>query len=224
MPSQDVLLIMGIAAVIGALFQLGSILIGFYASLKSGDKAGAYFDRLAWLVFLIGGLVFLATLFFPGLPAAVRIAGLVLCGAGFLTILLFAGRDSKSIVGRIAVGVISFYGIVGYYGVVSFFGDVLSYLRLAILNLTGGYIAFVANTIGQLLRGGGGIIVAALMTVISLVPILFFHVLNLVLSMQGSFVHSLRLNYLESFSRYYGTGGKAFSPLKKEGRYYRFEE
>ncbi len=224
-PANDILLIIGISAAIGAVFQLSSILLSFFASLKSGDRVGAYLDRLAWFVMLTSGIVMLGSKVL-GLPQAVFYVSLSLVGAGVVSIFLFSGRDSKSIVGRLFTGLISFYGILGYYGVVSFLGDVLSYLRLAVLNLTGSFIGFVANLIGGLIMGGGGgaIILTVIMTVIGIIPVLFFHVLNLVLSMQGSFIHSLRLNYLESFSRYYGSGGKAFSPLKKEGRYYRFEQ
>ncbi len=223
-PTTDILPMIGIAAAIGTVFQLGSILISFYASLKNGDLAGAYYDRLAWFAFLLGLILVVGTKAFPGNWIAFAAAGWPLFGAGGLTILLFAGRDSKSIVGRLFTGIISFYGILGYYGAVSFFGDVLSYLRLAILNLTGGFISFVANILGDIIRGEGNFILVILTFIISLLPMLLFHVLNLVLSMMGSFVHSLRLNYLESFSRYYGSGGKVFAPFKKEGRYYRFEQ
>ncbi len=175
-------------------------------------------------LFLIGVVLGIGWAFIPGRLLVLGIPAMVLgCGGG-LVILLFAGRESKSIGGRLVVGIISFYGILGYYGAVSFFGDVLSYLRVAILNLTGGFIAFVANTIGTLIMGKGNIIFVAISIAIALAPMLLFHVLNLVLSMIGAFVHSLRLNYLESFSRYYGSGGRSFSPFKKEGHYHRFEE
>jgi V/A-type H+-transporting ATPase subunit I len=139
-------------------------------------------------------------------------------------IVAFAGRDAKSFFGRILTGIISLYGIVGYYGLVSFFSDVLSFCRLAILNLTSGFIAMVGNLLGGLLMSSSNIVAAILTFIIGAVIIVFFHVLNLVLSMMGSFIHSLRLNYLESFSRYYKTGGKPFLPLRKEGQYYRFEQ
>ncbi len=223
-PTTDILVIIAVGAVIGTVFQLGSILMGCYASLKSGDVAGAIFDKLAWFVFLPSFTVLIVTVLFPDLPRSAMIASLCFFIPSAATILLFAGRDSKGIVGRLTVGLISFYGIVGYYGAVSFFGDVLSYLRVAILNLTGGFIAFVANVIGELIMGKGSPIFVAITVVIALLPMILFHVLNLVLSMMGAFVHSLRLNYLESFSRYYGSGGRVFAPLKKEGQYYRFEQ
>jgi len=222
-PTKDIIPMLVISASIGIAFQLGSILISFYASLKNGDLAGAYLDRMAWFVMLVAGLVFLGAMILFGLLSAVTLSALVVFLAALITIVLFSGRESKGIVGRIGIGLISLYGIVGYYGIVSFFGDVLSYLRLAILNLTGGFIAYIANILGGLIMGKGGVITVIITFIIALLPMLLFHTLNIVLSMLGSFVHSLRLNYLESFSRYYGGGGKPFAPLKKEGRYYRFE-
>jgi V/A-type H+-transporting ATPase subunit I len=139
-------------------------------------------------------------------------------------IVAFAGREAKSVFGRLLTGIISLYGIVGYYGLVSFFSDVLSFCRLAILNLTSGFIALVGNLLGSLLISTSSILGAIITLLIGGLVIVFFHVLNLVLSMMGSFIHSLRLNYLESFSRYYKTGGKPFLPLRKEGHYYRFEQ
>jgi V/A-type H+-transporting ATPase subunit I len=125
-------------------------------------------------------------------------------------------------VARILAGVVSLYGIVGYYGLVGFFSDGLSYMRLAILNMTSAFIAFVAQVIGGLFLGGGGsVVLVVIATLIGAVIFVFFHLLNLVLSMLGAFVHSLRLNYLESFQRYYPEGGRAFAPLQRAGRFFR---
>jgi V/A-type H+-transporting ATPase subunit I len=139
-----------------------------------------------------------------------------------VTIVLFAGRDNSNIVARILAGVVSLYGIVGYYGLVGFFSDGLSYMRLAILNMTSAFIAFVAQVIGGLFLGGGGsVVLTVIAALIGAVIFVFFHLLNLVLSMLGAFVHSLRLNYLESFQRYYPEGGRAFLPFQRTGRFFR---
>ena len=223
-PTSEFLLILGIAVAIGVIYQLISIVSGLYAALRAGDLPAAIFDYGAWLVLLVAALVWSAGLFLPALPPFVRTAGLIGMGAGALVIVAFAGREAKSIFGRLLTGVISLYGIVGYYGLVSFFSDVLSFCRLAILNLTSGFIALVGNLLGGLLMSSSSVFAAIFTFIIGAVIIVFFHVLNLVLSMMGSFIHSLRLNYLESFSRYYKTGGKPFLPLRKEGQYYRFEQ
>jgi V/A-type H+-transporting ATPase subunit I len=82
----------------------------------------------------------------------------------------------------------------------------------------------VGNLLGGLIMSSSSVFAAIFTFIVGAVIIVFFHVLNLVLSMMGSFIHSLRLNYLESFSRYYKTGGKPFLPLRKEGQFYRFEQ
>ena len=86
------------------------------------------------------------------------------------------------------------------------------------------YIAFVARIIGELFWGGEGLATIILGVAFGGAVFVFFHILNLVLSMLGSFVHSLRLNFLESFQRYYPDGGREFLPLRREGRFYRFED
>ena len=219
-PTRDIIPLIGFAVGVGILFQLASIAAGFVNLLKRGDRVGAFCDNLAWFVLLVGGLLMVAGLVTG--QSALTTAGAVLGAAGALTIVLFAGRGSGNVVARILAGVVSLYGIVGYYGLVGFFSDTLSYMRLAILNMTSSFIAFVAQVIGGLFLGGGGsVVLVVVAAVIGGVIFVFFHVLNLVLSMLGAFVHSLRLNYLESFQRYYPDGGRAFAPLQRAGRYFR---
>ena len=219
-PTRDIIPLIGFAVGVGIVFQLASITAGFVNLLKRGDRVGAICDNLAWLVLLVGGLLAIGGMFL-GQPA-LRAVGAILAAAGALTIVLFAGRDNSNIVARILAGVVSLYGIVGYYGLVGFFSDGLSYMRLAILNMTSAFIAFVAQVIGGLFLGGGGsVVMVVIATIIGAVIFVFFHLLNLVLSMLGAFVHSLRLNYLESFQRYYPEGGRAFTPFQRTGRFFR---
>ena len=219
-PTRDIIPLIGIAVGVGIVFQLASIAAGFVNLLKRGDRTGAICDNLAWLALLIGGLLALGGMFL-GQPALTAV-GAVLAVAGALVIVLFAGRDSNSFVARILAGVVSLYGIVGYYGLVGFFSDGLSYMRLAILNMTSAFIAFVAKVIGELFLGGGNsVVMVVLAAVIGALIFVFFHLLNLVLSMLGAFVHSLRLNYLESFQRWYPEGGRAFTPFQRSGRFFR---
>ena len=219
-PTRDIVPLIGFAVGVGIFFQLASITVGFINLLKRGDRVGAICDNLAWLVLLVGGLLAIGGMFLG--QSALSAVGAILAAAGAVTIVLFAGRDSSNIVARILAGVVSLYGIVGYYGLVGFFSDGLSYMRLAILNMTSAFIAFVAQVIGGLFLGGGGsVVLTVIAALIGAVIFVFFHLLNLVLSMLGAFVHSLRLNYLESFQRYYPEGGRAFLPFQRTGRFFR---
>ena len=219
-PTRDIIPLIGISVGIGIVFQLASITAGFVNLLKRGDRTSAVCDNLAWLALLIGGLAALGGMFLS--QPALTVAGAVLAAAGAVVIVLFAGRDSKNFVARVLAGVVSLYGIVGYYGLVGFFSDGLSYMRLAILNMTSAFIAFVAQVIAELFLGGGSsVVMVVIAAIVGGVIFVFFHLLNLVLSMLGAFVHSLRLNYLESFQRYYPEGGRAFTPFQRTGRFYR---
>ena len=219
-PTKDIILLIGISVGVGIVFQLSSITAGFVNLLKRGDRTSAICDNLAWLTLLVGGLLALGGTFLAQ-PALTGV-GAVLAAAGAIVIIFFAGRDSKNFVARILAGVVSLYGIVGYYGLVGFFSDGLSYMRLAILNMTSAFIAFVAQVIAELFLGGSGsVVMVVIAAIVGGVIFVFFHLLNLVLSMLGAFVHSLRLNYLESFQRYYPEGGRAFAPLQRTGRFFR---
>ena len=219
-PTRDIIPLIGISVGVGIVFQLASITAGFVNLLKRGDRTSAVCDNLAWLALLIGGLLLIGGMFLA--QPALTAVGAVLAAAGAIVIILFAGRDSKNFVARLLAGVVSLYGIVGYYGLVGFFSDGLSYMRLAILNMTSAFIAFVAQVIGGLFLGGGdSVVMVVIGAVVGGVIFVFFHLLNLVLSMLGAFVHSLRLNYLESFQRYYPEGGRAFTPFQRTGRFFR---
>ena len=94
-------------------------------------------------------------------------------------------------------------------------------MRLGILSLTSAFIGQVGNLMGGLFFGAEGGLALIVGALIGSLIVVMFHLLNLVLSMLGAFVHSLRLNYLESFQRYFDAGGRAFTPLRGDSKHYR---
>jgi len=76
------------------------------------------------------------------------------------------------------------------------------------LMMAGAIIAQVFNTLGAVFGLVPFIIVA-----------LIGNVLNLVLNLLGCYVHTLRLQCLEFFGRFYKDGGKAFDPLAVHTNY-----
>jgi V/A-type H+-transporting ATPase subunit I len=62
------------------------------------------------------------------------------------------------------------------------------------------------------IRYGVGIILMIVIFVIG-------HSFNLLLSALGAFVHTLRLQYVEYFPKFFTGGGKAFEPLSKKYKY-----
>jgi V/A-type H+-transporting ATPase subunit I len=71
-------------------------------------------------------------------------------------------------------------------------------------------------------------LVPALVPVVGIVllPILLviLHTANLGIQALGAAVHSLRLQYVEFFNRFYEGGGKEFEPFQTKRRYTRVEK
>jgi len=95
-----------------------------------------------------------------------------------------------------------------FFEITGFLGDVLSYARLMALGLCTFGIAMTVNVLSDMVSNIAvvGMIVAPLIFV-------FGHLLNLVVQALGGFVHSMRLHYVEFFSKFYDGGGADFRPF-----------
>ena len=122
---------------------------------------------------------------------------------GVLMLVYGSGRGKKGF-GKVT-GLVSAV----YNGVTGFFSDILSYVRLMALMLSGAVLAQVFNMLGATT---GNIVT---FVIISLVG----NTLNLALNLLGCYVHDMRLQFLEFFGRFYKDGGKAFRPLCMQSNY-----
>lgn len=130
--------------------------------------------------------------------------------AGAAGIVLTGGRKKKNIFAAFFTGLLSLYGAVDYLSAT------LSYSRLMALGLATGIIGFAMNltaqVLGEVVPGIAGIIVMTFF-------ILFGHMLNLALSFLGAFVHSMRLQFIEFFARFYTGGAPLFAPFMRKTKY-----
>ena len=94
------------------------------------------------------------------------------------------------------------------FGVTGFLGDNLSYARLMALGLCTTGIALTVNQLAELL-GKFGIIGIFMAVVIFIIG----HVFNWAINCLGAFVHGIRLNFVEFFTKFYESGGDAFQPF-----------
>ncbi len=93
-------------------------------------------------------------------------------------------------------------------------GDVLSYIRLFALGLSGGVMGLVFNELAFDMGAGVGIpVISQLLTVIIL---LFGHGINLFIAVLGSFVHPMRLTFVEFYKNAGFEGnGKQYRPFAR---------
>ncbi len=90
-------------------------------------------------------------------------------------------------------------------------GDMLSYVRLFALGLSGGILATVFDSLATGLAPDNAILGPIVMVLIFVVG----HALNMFMNVLGAFVHPMRLTFVEFFKNAgYEGGGNAYSPFK----------
>ena len=198
-PVNNTIQVMIGSMALGLIQVFTGMAISMVEKLKRGEVLDAVSNELAWYCILIGAALAI------GGPMAAPVLGTV------GQVLLFGGLGLLLIGNLIRAkglgGLVGFGGAI-YNGVSGYFSDILSYLRLMALMMAGAIIAQVFNTLGAVFGLVPFIIVA-----------LIGNVLNLVLNLLGCYVHTLRLQCLEFFGRFYKDGGKAFDPLAVHTNY-----
>lgn len=168
-------------------------------NFKRGKPLAALFDQGFWFFLIIGlGLLML--------PATATIGKFLAIG-GALGILLTAGRDKPTLIGKFTGG----FGAL--YGITSWLGDLLSYMRLFGMGLATGVIGMVVNMLAGMLMGNPiGIVFGIAVLAVG-------HIFNAFINVLGAYVHSCRLQYIEFFGKFYEDGGTMFAPLAHNPRY-----
>ncbi|MCL2843395.1 MAG: V-type ATP synthase subunit I [Oscillospiraceae bacterium] len=203
-PMENPLFLMMGALVLGGIQILIGMCVRVYLCFRDGRPLDAVFDVGTWWL-LFGGIALLALGHGPWLAVA-----------GVVSIIAFQGRHAPTVLGKIFGGVGKLYSLVNYLS------DILSYLRLMALFLATGVIASVFNMLGSLLGDGlgGGILGIVGFIVVFLVG----HVFNMGINIIGTYVHTIRLQYLEFFGQFYKEGGRPFRPLFINTKYYDITE
>jgi V/A-type H+-transporting ATPase subunit I len=96
-------------------------------------------------------------------------------------------------------------GIIGPLEFLKTFGNILSYARLMAIGVSSVVLAQVANMIGGTI---GSIAVGAFVA-------LLFHTLNFAMGVFSPTIHTLRLHYVEFFSKFFQPGGKPYEPFRR---------
>ncbi len=204
-PFERPMTFFGLALVLGYVQIMAGLLIAFGHNLRRKDYVAAICDQLTWLVMLNSIVLILAVKFGVELPAWARKVCTVTALIPAAGILLFSHREGGWL-GRIGMG------LYNLFSTIFFMGDVLSYLRLMALGMVTAGLAMAINVIAQIaaqIPYGIGIVVMILILVGG-------HGFNMAINALGAFVHTLRLQYVEFFPKFFAGGGKSFEPLSKK--------
>ena len=206
-PMQDPMLVLVMSFALGAIHVFYGLILSFRICWIEENYVDAIFDKGAWMVFLISLLLIAASAAGAISRAWMGIAQItaLVCA---LIIIWHAGLDKKGIFSKIASGLFALYGAT------SWLGDVLSYSRLLALGLCSATIAMIINLVAKMLMD-----VPYVGWLIAIVVLAGGHIFNLALGVLGAFVHSLRLQYVEFFGKFYSGGGRDFNPLSCKTKY-----
>ena len=208
-PQKQALPLMIISIAFGLIHVLVGMSCKFIMCFKQKDYAGAFFDTGLWMLMLIGFAVLAAGI---ALSPVLMTVGTIIAIASAVGLILTQGRGKKGIVGKFIGGLASLYDITSYIS------DLLSYSRLLALGLTTGVMAQVFNMLATMM--GTNVLGIVFLVVIFLLG----HAINIGLNALGSYVHTMRLQYVEMFSKFYEGGGKEFEPFSLNSKYIKIQE
>ena len=185
----------------------------FHICLAMTVKAICYTKRFGikeniatcgWLLLIVGGVV-LALLGVGKVltPEAMKWAVIGVGGISALAIYIFNTPGRNPLI-NIGAGLWDTYNMA-----TGILGDVLSYLRLFALGLAGGMLGQAFNNLATTVKGDSPV------TWLPFVLILVIgHLMNIMLSGLGAFVHPMRLTFMEYFKNAgYEGKGAAYNPL-----------
>lgn len=203
---KDALMIMILSIALGMVHILVGMGCKFYVCLRRKEYAKAFFDTGLWMLLLVGAAVLAVGM---ATNQTVLTIGIGIAIAAAVGLVLTQGREKKGFFGKLIGGVASLYDITSYIS------DLLSYSRLLALGLTTGVMAQVFNMLSTLFGTSPvGILFMILIFVVG-------HAITIGLNALGSYVHTMRLQYVEMFSKFYEGGGKPFEPFSTKSKYFK---
>ncbi len=190
---HDINGLLSVSVVIGLLHLNLGFLLGFLNELHHKGFFKAFAAKLSWMLLQVGiGVVALSA---TGRTAVPVFAGIAI--AAISVVLIYIGESIR-----------------GLIELPSLFSNALSYARLAAVGLSSVSLAVVINEMAEGIAGSGAAGMAG-----AIVLLFVGHTVNLALGLLGSFLHSLRLHYVEFFTKFFEGGAIPFRPFGLRNRH-----
>ncbi len=216
-PMEQFLVFMLVALGLGFLQVWFGYLVKLIQGIRAGMLKSALGAQMPWLIILPGLLllgiarnpetVLLGLADEPPLGGNWDFAARIMVYSGTAGMFLQPG-GGRNVLKRAGAGIYSLYGIIGCLG------DVLSYVRLFALGLATVAMAIAINTMAGMAAGIPviGLLAGAVIAVVG-------HTANLAINALSAFIHTVRLQFVEFFTRFYQGGGRSFRPFSCQNRF-----
>jgi len=185
--AEDINELMYLAVAVGIVHINLGFIIGFFNEFNSHGLKTAVYAKGGWIV-LEAGVLFIAlsALNIISLPVY---AGIIV--VLFSLFMLYKGE-----------------GVRGLVEFPSIFSNTLSYARLMAIGLSSVVLAVIVNeSAAEFFHQGNFLILVGVLILI------VGHAVNLMLGILGGSLHSLRLHYVEFFTKFFHGGAKKYSPF-----------
>ena len=183
------------SVIIGFIHVSLGLILGFINELKHHDLKHALYAKMSFLMILWGGVI--------ALVSVVGLLGDLFQTIGIIVMLTGLGL---AIIGE---------GIVGLLEFPTVFSNVISYARIGAIGLSDYGLAFTVNYISLKMlapMGPAGIIAAIFIMLIG-------HLTVFTLGIIGTGINSLRLQYVEFFTKFVQGGGTLYDPFGYDRKY-----
>ena len=189
---------------------LGGLQIVYGLFIKAANQIKQYgfvysLATFGWLIVILGSVAYTILSSSKIIPPHKTILHIILAFGGFF--IVFFSDPEINIFSRIGKGVWDIYSTL-----TGIFGDLLSYIRLFALGLSSAILGFVINDIALQILGASKIVGPVFFVIF----LLLGHTLNILISSLGSFVHPMRLTFVEFYKNAgFKGGGEEYKPFSK---------
>jgi V/A-type H+-transporting ATPase subunit I len=180
---EEIVPLLAASVGIGVMHITAGYIIGFINVYRNEGIKHAILEKLSWI-------------------------GILYCIIGFLLLPDYIYPLAGALVVFMAMMILG-EGMIGLLEIFTLISHLVSYTRLLAVGLSSVGIALAINKIAFDLLLPNGILYA----ILGVLLLVLGHTLNLALGIIASFLHSLRLQYVEFFTKFYKGGGVKFTPL-----------
>jgi V/A-type H+-transporting ATPase subunit I len=185
--AEDVNTMLLVSVIVGIVHLNLGFLFGFLNVLRYHGAKAAVLEKGSWMLLEVGA---------------------ALIAADSLKMVAIGMYPGAAVILAAIVMLYKGHGIGGIIELPAIFSNILSYARLFAVGLASVSLALVINRFATDFFASGGVY-----AVLGVLTLVFGHVVNLMLGILGCFLHSMRLHYVEFFSKFYEGGGEPYSPF-----------
>lgn len=208
-PMEKPTAILNVALILGMIQIWAGYAVAAYGNIRRRRYFAALVDQISTFL-VLAGLTGIGLMFLNTIPTSALNLCLGLAAVGGVVILATAGRHERSIAGKVGFGVLGLYNTA-----IGYLSDILSYSRLWALGMVTGAMAATVNLIAaEVIK-----MIPVVGIVFAIVIFVIGHSATFLINALGAFVHTIRLQFVEFFTKFFRETGKPFRPFAIENKF-----